>query len=45
MMYQLCRALEYCHDLNVVHRDIKPENMAGRRCAFTPALKAPACSA
>ena len=23
----ICRALEYCHKINIVHRDIKPENI------------------
>jgi serine/threonine protein kinase len=27
LFYQLCRALEYLHDLNIVHRDLKPENI------------------
>ena len=26
-MYQLCKSLEYCHNVEVVHRDIKPENI------------------
>ena len=26
-IYQLCRAIDYCHRLDVVHRDIKPENL------------------
>ena len=26
-IYQLCRAIEYCHGQEVVHRDIKPENL------------------
>ena len=26
-IYQLCKAIEYCHRLEVVHRDIKPENL------------------
>lgn len=26
-IYQLCRAMEYCHRLDVLHRDIKPENL------------------
>lgn len=26
-MNQLCKALEYCHQRNVVHRDLKPENL------------------
>ncbi len=24
---QLCRAIAWCHDHDVVHRDIKPENL------------------
>ena len=27
LMWQLCRALEFCHAHNVIHRDIKPENL------------------
>jgi cyclin-dependent kinase-like len=26
-IYQLCKAIEYCHKLEVIHRDIKPENL------------------
>jgi cyclin-dependent kinase-like len=26
-MWQLCRAIQYCHAHNVIHRDIKPENL------------------
>ena len=26
-IYQLCRAIDYCHSNDVVHRDIKPENL------------------
>ncbi|EKX47932.1 hypothetical protein GUITHDRAFT_69171 [Guillardia theta CCMP2712] len=26
-IYQLCRAINWCHEHNVVHRDIKPENL------------------
>jgi len=27
IMWQLCRAIEFCHAHNVIHRDIKPENL------------------
>ncbi|CAG9325038.1 CDKL2_4 [Blepharisma stoltei] len=27
IMYQLLRAIKFCHDNNIVHRDIKPENL------------------
>lgn len=27
VIYQLCKAIKYLHDMNVVHRDIKPENL------------------
>ncbi len=26
-IYQLLRAIEFCHRNNVIHRDIKPENL------------------
>ena len=26
-IYQLCRAIEWCHSHDVIHRDIKPENL------------------
>ena len=26
-IYQLCKAIDYCHRQNVIHRDIKPENL------------------
>ncbi len=26
-VFQLCRAIEWCHRNNVIHRDIKPENL------------------
>lgn len=26
-VYQLCRAIEWCHRNSVIHRDIKPENL------------------
>eukprot|EP00232_Nephroselmis_pyriformis_P024027 CAMPEP_0182866016 /NCGR_PEP_ID=MMETSP0034_2-20130328/7988_1 /TAXON_ID=156128 /ORGANISM="Nephroselmis pyriformis, Strain CCMP717" /LENGTH=462 /DNA_ID=CAMNT_0024998339 /DNA_START=151 /DNA_END=1536 /DNA_ORIENTATION=+ len=27
IMYQLCKAMEYCHSHKLIHRDIKPENL------------------
>ena len=26
-IFQILKAINYCHDMNVVHRDIKPENL------------------
>jgi len=46
LMYQLARALDHCHRLNIIHRDIKPENLlvnsadnALRLCDFGCARK------
>ncbi len=26
-VYQLCTAIHWCHDNDIIHRDIKPENL------------------
>ena len=26
-IYQLCKAIAYCHKNDIIHRDIKPENL------------------
>ena len=36
-IYQLLRAISYCHSQNVIHRDIKPENLL--ICSETGILK------
>jgi cyclin-dependent kinase-like len=27
LIYQLCKALDWCHSHDIIHRDIKPENL------------------
>lgn len=27
VLYQVCRAIKFMHDLDIIHRDIKPENI------------------
>ena len=27
LIYQLCKAIKYMHDQNIIHRDVKPENL------------------
>jgi serine/threonine protein kinase len=27
LLFQLCKAVERCHSLEIIHRDIKPENL------------------
>ncbi len=27
LLFQLCKAVEKCHSLDIIHRDIKPENL------------------
>ena len=27
LVFQLCKAVERCHSLDIIHRDIKPENL------------------
>lgn len=36
-IYQLLKAISYCHSVNVIHRDIKPENLL--ICSETNLLK------
>lgn len=27
VMYEICAAVKYIHDMNIAHRDLKPENL------------------
>ena len=39
-LYELLRALDYCHSMGIMHRDVKPHNVMidheNRRCGSVP---------
>lgn len=43
-VFQLCRAIEWCHRNNVIHRDIKPENLLINGAATTTTGGTPAAA-
>lgn len=39
MMYEICVAVKYLHDMNITHRDLKPENLLYSKPGKSPGVR------